>query len=113
MGLDNRFCTSLCRSQGGRLSCLCATPFPVWVPSTSWCARLSVLGLSPSDLSLDRVKRPLDRCPMLMLLTTLALREGLLRTCFKTAVPPGEATIFSAGWLKVKALLSSVKTPAV
>lgn len=68
--------------------------------------------LPSSDLNLDSEKRPLERCPMLMLLTTRDFLEGLCRTCFNTAVflpEHGDATTsVSAGWLRVKEhLLSS------
>lgn len=68
--------------------------------------------LLSSDLNLDREKRPLERCPMLMLRTTRDFLEGLCKTCFNTAVflpeHRGVTTSLSAGWLKVKEpLLSS------
>lgn len=76
-----------------------------------------------SDLNLGREKRPLERCPMLMLRTTRDFLDGLCKTCFNTAVflpeHGGVTTSLSAGWLKVKEpLLSStgesvVMTPFV
>lgn len=64
-----------------------------------------------SDLNLDSEKSPLERCPMLMLRTTLVFLAGLCRTCFNTTVllPQlgGATTSLSAGWLKVKEHLSS------
>lgn len=67
--------------------------------------------LLSSDLNLDNEKRPLERCPMLMLRTTLDFLEGLCRTCFSTVVfLPGQVCVtssLSAGWLKVKEHLSS------
>lgn len=74
--------------------------------------------LRSSDLNLDSEKRPLDRCPMLMLRTTRDVLAGLCRTCFNTAVflSAGVATGLSAGWMKVTAQPSStgksvVRTP--
>lgn len=62
--------------------------------------------LLSSDLNLDNEKSPLEKCPMLMLRTTLDFLEGLCRTCFNTTVflPQhwGVTTSLSAGWLKVK-----------
>lgn len=60
-----------------------------------------------SDLNLDREKRTLENCPMLMLLTTLCFLEGLCKTCFSTVMffpePGGVTTSLSAGWLRVMA----------
>lgn len=67
--------------------------------------------LLSSDLNLDNEKRPLEKCPMLMLRTTRDFREGLCRTCFNitTFLPwqGGATTSLSAGWLSVKEESSS------
>lgn len=58
--------------------------------------------LLSSDLNLDSEKRPLDRCPMLMLRTTRVFLEGLCKTCFNVTLfllskHWGETTTLSAG----------------
>lgn len=76
------------------------------------CLLSSEADLLSSDLNLDSEKRPLERCPMLILRTTLVFLEGLWRTCFNITVFLAEhgvaTTSLSAGWLRVKEhLLSS------
>lgn len=64
--------------------------------------------LLSSDLNFGSEKRPLEKCPMLMLRTMRVFLAGLLRTCFSTAVlEEGVTSILSAGWLRVKEHLSS------
>lgn len=65
-----------------------------------------------SDLNLGSEKNPLDKFPMLMLLTTLDFVVGLCRMCFSTMVflphPGWLTTSLSSGWHKVREeLLSS------
>lgn len=95
-------------------SCHTVTPLLVFLLSPSPVRTLlsSEVDLLSSDLNLDSEKSPLEKCPMLMLRTTLDFLEGLCRMCFKTTVflpqVGGETTSLSAGWLKVKEhLLSS------
>lgn len=64
--------------------------------------------LLSSDLNFGSENRPLEKCPMLMLRTTRVFLEGLLSTCFSTAVlEVGVTNILSAGCLRVKEHLSS------
>lgn len=100
-GLDMRFWGSWrC------FSCHTVTPLLVFCPSPLHTLLSSEADLPLSDLNFDSEKSPLERCPMLMLRTTLDFLEGLCRTCFNTTVflPQlgGVTTSLSAGWLKVK-----------
>ena len=74
--------------------------------------------LLSSDLNLESEKRPLERCPMLMLRTTRFFFEGLCKTCFNTTVfllsrHWGGTTTLSAGWLRVKSHLLSLTGKSV
>lgn len=81
--------------------------FPL--PDTPLQIRLSSeADLLSSDLNFGSEKRPLEKCPMLMLRTMRVFLAGLWRTCFSTAVLEGGVTsILSAGWLRVNEHLSS------
>lgn len=80
--------------------------FPSRSQSTLQTLLSSEADLLSSDLYLDNEKSPLEKCPMLMLRTTLAFLVGLYKTCFNTTVflpqHGGVTTSLSAGWLKVK-----------
>lgn len=95
-----------------RFSCHIVTPLLFFPRSPLHTLLSSEADLLSSDLNLDSEKSPLERCPMLMLRTTLVFLAGLCRTCFKVTVLlpqlEGVTTSLSAGWLKVKEhLLSS------
>lgn len=64
--------------------------------------------LLSSDLNFGSEKRPLEKCPMLILRITRVFLVGLLRTCFSTAVlAVGATSILSTGWHRVIGHLSS------
>jgi len=104
-------------------SCNTVCPLLVFCRSTLHTLLSSEVDLLSSDRNLVSEKSPLERCPMLMLRTTLDFLEGLCRTCFNTTVflPQlgGVTASLSAGWLNVKEhLLSStgksvVMTPLI
>lgn len=107
-GLDLRFWGSWRRCSGHAVTSLLVFPLSQSPLHTLLSSEADLLS---SDRNLDSEKNPLDRCPMLMLRTTLDFLEGLCRTCFNITVflpQHGGVTIsLSAGWLKVKDVLLS------
>lgn len=82
-GLEMCFCGSRRHFPGHSVTPLPVFPFSQFPLCTLLSSEADLL--SP-DLNLDREKRSLELCPMLMLRTMRDFLAGLCRTCFNTTV---------------------------